>query len=258
MGNWTAGVLAAVVATVLATLILDSLSGDESTETVTETQPSDTQAVDDNTSSAPVATSEPAEIEEAPQLLITTYVWEDDDGWIEHASWVSDTVEENFVPVLSAWNWTPDYPAVTVRFDDFETLNVADNFDQAPLSSVWTSQPTSGATADIEDGELVVRIAEGLTEALHEKRVDLFHAGTVADDFDISVRFDVGDDFYSVATGGLSLSIVGTQEFQALMILQGDSYQSQEFSGSTFRTLAATTGQQQTGGLRMRAVTIEN
>ena len=91
-----------------------------------------------------------------------------------------------------------------------------------------------------------------------EKRVDLFHTITLEREFDISVQFSLDDDFYSLASGGLSLTIVCTacESFQAGTTLLGNSYQSHEVAGSEYRTLAGTPAKQLDGRLRLRGTKV--
>ncbi len=268
MGRWIAGVLAAVITTVAAGLILNAFPGGQETFTVPSTE------VAEPTDAEPSADAAQASVNEPPaQLLITSYVWEDAAGWIEHASWMSGTSETAFVPVLSAWNGTPDYPALTVRFDDFMTSDSVDTFDAGPLSSIWqvdkigedglvrgASAESTGTTVTIDDRQLLVRLTEGTATSTQEKRVDLFHTITLESEFDISVQFSLEDEFYSLASGGLSLTVVCTacESFQAGITLLGNSYQSHEVADSEFRTLAGTPAMQLDGRLRLRGTKVDS
>ncbi len=235
--------------------------GDGSAETTVSTEPESNAAASEVTDA------------EGGRLQLTSYVWDEGAGWVEHASWVSGTTDTSFVAVLSAWNWSPNYPAVTVRFDDFMSSNSGDSFDAGPLSTIWqvntqgvdglvygATAESVGAPVEIEDGQLVIRLTEGLASVTTEKRSDLFHGVNLDRDFDLSVRFSLDDDFYSLASGGLSLTIVCTtcpEDFQAGITLLGDSYQSWDAAGAHYRTLTATPANQLEGGLRLRGTTAE-
>lgn len=280
LARWTAGVLAAVVATVVAGLILNAVSDSRETvlvQSVEQAELNDTgpeeAAVEPTDTGPEEGTAEPTDTEPEGQLLLTSYIWEEATGWTEHASWVSGTTDTSFVPVLSAWNWPPDYPALTVRFDDFMTLDSGDNFETEPLSTVWqvdkigeeglvrgAAAKSTGVTAEVVDRQLVVRLAEGESTSGFEKRVDLFHGINLEREFDVSVRFTLEDGFYSLTSGGLSLTIVCTvcpEGFQAGITLLGNSYQSYDSAGSGSRTLAGTPADQLDGGLRLRGTKVE-
>jgi len=216
-------------------------------------------------------TAQSTDTETGAELQLTSYVWDDDAGWTEHASWVSGTTDSSFVAVLSAWNWDPDYPAVTVRFDDFMSSDSGDSFDTDSLSAIWQvnkvgvdglvygAAESAGATVAIEDRQLVIRLTEGLASATSEKRVDLFHSVDLDGDFDLSVRFSLDDDFYSLASGALSLTVVCSacpEDFQAGIMLLGNTYQSWDIAGSESRTLAGTSADQLEGGLRLRGTMV--
>lgn len=110
--------------TIVATLILNSLSGGDETQTVNTTVSAAETTVQELTTDVP---------DDRPRLFITTYIWQDGE-WVEHASWLSDTSESSWVPVVSAWNWSPEYPALTVRFDDFLGPETVDDFEASPVS----------------------------------------------------------------------------------------------------------------------------
>ena len=282
--------LIVITGTVLAVLLagvvgLVAMTGGGDGDTATVAGEPATVAADDQTAATDDQTAATASeatggetagstgTETAAELQLTSFVWDDDAGWTEHASWVSGTTDNSFVAVLSAWNWAPDYPAVTVRFDDFMSSSSGDSFDTDPLSTIWqvnkqgvdglvqgATAKSAGADVAIEDGQLVVRLTEGLASVLGEKRVDLFHGVNLDRDFDISVRFSLDEDFYSVASGGLSLTIVCTtcpEDFQAGITLLGNSYQSWDAAGAHYRTLSGTPANQLEGGLRLRGTMVE-
>ena len=255
-------------------------NGDTATvagDTATVAGDDQTAATDDQTAATAAETTvgetaESTDTETGAELQLTSYVWDDDAGWTEHASWVSGTTDTSFVAVLSAWNWFPDYPAVTVRFDDFMSSDSGDSFDTDSLSAIWqvskvgvdglvqdAAAESAGAAVAIEDRQLVIRLTEGLASLASEKRVDLFHGVDLDGNFDLSVRFSLDDDFYSLASGGLSLTVVCSacpEDFYAGIMLLGDTYQSWDTAGSESRTLAGTLADQLEGGLRLRGTMV--
>ncbi len=190
----------------------------------------------------------------------TTYVWVEPDGWAEHASWVAPTSDARLQPILTAFNWWPAHPSVTAWFDDFSTLRSADDFEADRLSGVWGVGGSPGVETRIEDGSLRLDIPGGMNIAGAEGGADVWHSIALGEEFDVSVRFRVEDDFYSLDSGAVGL-IVGSGEevaqyHVAIWIIEGE-YRSERLSGPDSGIQASTSTNDVSGGFRIVRSAVE-
>ena len=177
------------------------------------------------------------------EMRFTTYYW--NDGWSEHASWVSPPTLPQLRPVITAFNMGPDYPAFTVRFDDLTISGATNAFDDGTIPPSWQPFMTEGATAEESNGVLVVDLPAGRSTEGSESSVALNPPTYFGGEFDISMSFSVDDDFYALTSAGFGLYV---GEGDAVIWVVGGTYSSEQNQGSPSYLIHATTEASQLEG----------
>lgn len=148
-----------------------------------------------------------AETETAVGTIITTYYWSEDQGWVEHTSLETMSVPLSGFPILIRASNSSPYPAFMVRVDDLTAHDVAEGFEDGGIPATWHIRGNPGTQAEESDGQLVFWVPEGPSPSGFFGSITLMPAIQLGTEFDVSVRFSLDADYYSLSKGELRLSI---------------------------------------------------
>ena len=148
--------------------------------------------------------------------VITAYYW--DDGWVPFASWDGGYLPTDLLIDIDAWNWSPDYPAFEVDYDNvyaFGDLDLppglVDDFNDGIINPIWAVIGDPNTRVYEATGVLNIDIPSGPSwpgQHTGGLRTDYVVHG----DFDVRVDFALSPGFHSSPGGGANAKLIITEE----------------------------------------------
>lgn len=192
---------------------------------------------------------------------ITTYYWED--GWVEHATWTTTTIDKDLRISIDGWNWEPEYSPLSVKYDNVflygdidpitTTWGLVDDFDDGIIDPIWEVQ-ARGASIYEADGVLNIDIfagsaGPGLCHVGNIRTKDLVIHG----DFDVQVDFSVNPEYHITPNTNAKLFLTDQNENGVELSVRNGRYQSVNVptDWSQYKVIKSTPTDNLNGKLRM-------
>jgi hypothetical protein len=167
---------------------------------------------------------------------ITTYYW--DNGWIEHATWISTAIGKDLKIDINAWNFEPEYSSLSVKYDnvfgsgDIDRIvtsgGLIDDFNDGILSPIWQ---ILGIGADVYEAAGVLNIdifagsaGPGLNHVAGVQTKSLVIHG----DFDVQVDFSLDPEYHITPNTNAGFFLTDQIGNQVELSIRNGSYQSKD------------------------------